>query len=386
MEGRLFMKNDFIFKKKKTPGLVPGEILIEKDMKKPKITVTDYDEKDASISNFDYASEAYNLILNQKHLSSIPSGKTRWIDIQGFGDKSLFEILKSEFNIHPLVIEDILNPMHRAKVDFFEGYCFLILKFLAFDAQNGLINKQISFLCGKNYVLTFQEDESSLFKPISERICLKNGIIRKMKADYLSYALMDVIFDHYFQLIENISSYIEDIEEKININAKQEELMDVQTAKHLLISLKRELWPIMELTSKLLRENSVFFSDQVKIYLKDLFDHIKQTLEFTESLKELTSSLINTFLTVQGNKLNEIMKVLTIISTIFIPLSFLAGLYGMNFKFIPELETEYGYFVLLSVMGFIAFIMLMLFKKIGWLGKKRHSVLKKEDENKKTLS
>ncbi|HOO32965.1 MAG TPA: magnesium/cobalt transporter CorA [Thermotogota bacterium] len=359
------------FSGKKKAGMAPGEVVIDTDMVKPKIRITDYMSDSVVMNEYAFDTDAYRQLLSGTALSEIPSDQVRWIDIYGLGDERLFDVIKRAFKIHDLIIEDVLNQQHRGKAEFFQDYFFVIAKDLSFSMTEDIQSKQLSMICGTNYVITFQYDDSRLFQPIIDRIKTGNGIVRRMKADYLAYLLLDIVFDYYFPLIEEVSAYIETIEEMISEKYDPDTVYEINHAKRVLIRLKREIWPAREMISRLMRESSDLLSDKVRIYLRDLSDHILQTVDMTESLKDLTTELLNTYLTMQGNRMNEIMKVLTIISTLFIPLSFLAGIYGMNFKYIPELESSYGYFILIGVMSCIAIFMLLVFRKIGWIGRKR---------------
>jgi len=348
-------------KKRAFTGELPGEIVIEENMPKPVITVMDY--------NRDHYAFSKN-VKDVESLADIPEGIVRWIDIQGVGDRKILESIKASFQIHPLVIEDVVNVPQRVKVDFFQDYLYMILKMFNQTKNGQYKEEQLSMITGNNYVITFQEMPGDCLDSLRKRIENAKGIIRTMGADYLAFAITDTLFDHYFPFLQALSERIERLEEKVSGDPGDEELKEIHDAKHTLISLKRELWPSREAMGKILREPGTLVDDSVKVYFRDCYDHIVQILELTESLKELTTELINIYLSVQGNKLNEIMKVLTIISTIFIPLSFLVGLYGMNFENMPELGVEFAYYVVIGVMATIVVTMLLWFKKKGWIGKK----------------
>lgn len=345
---------------RKVKSTIPGDIVITKEMQLPVIQVIDYNQDKIVRNSVETISE----------LSDVPEGFTRWIDIQGLGDKKLLEELKSEFTIHPLIMEDVVNIPQRVKVDFLDNYVFLVLKMFYQQNQDDFIEEQVSIILGKNYVISFQEKSGDCLDSLRERLYHSKGIIRKMGSDYLCYAIADTIFDHYFSYLEYLSENIENLEERVTVVTEESDLRKIHELKHTLISLKRELWPTRECLNQLDKEEIAFISEKVKFYFRDCYDHILQTLEITESLKELTTELLNIYLSVQGNKLNEIMKVLTIISTIFIPLSFLVGLYGMNFVYIPELNFKFGYFILIAVMASITLGMFLWFRKKGWIGKK----------------
>jgi magnesium transporter len=355
------MKTELKFKNvSKTKSTIPGDIVITKEMQLPVIQVIDYNQDKI----------VRNSVETVRGLSNVPEGFTRWIDIQGLGDKMVLEELKSEFIIHPLIMEDVVNIPQRVKADFLDDYIFLVLKMFYQQNHHDFVEEQVSMILGKNYVISFQEKSGDCLDSLRERLYQSKGIIRKMNADYLCYAIADTIFDHYFSYLAYLSENIENLEEKVSVITEEADLRKIHELKHNLISLKRELWPTRECLNQLVKEEISFIGEKVKFYFRDCYDHILQTLEITESLKELTTELLNIYLSVQGNKLNEIMKVLTIISTIFMPLSFLAGLYGMNFVYIPELEFKYGYYILISVMAIITFGMFLWFRKKGWIGKK----------------
>ena len=263
-----------------------------------------------------------------------------------------------------------MNIPQRVKADFLGEYLFLVLKMFYRKNKDYFYEEQVSIILGKNYVISFQEKTGDCLDLLRKRIYESKGIVRKMSADYLCYAIADTIFDHYFDYLEYLSENIETLEVRVSNNPGEDELRKIHELKHTLISLKRELWPTRESLNQLVKEDSPLISEKVRFYFRDCYDHIMQTLEITESLKELTTELLNIYLSVQGNKLNEIMKVLTIISTIFIPLSFLVGLYGMNFVYIPELNFKFSYFILIGVMVIITLSMFLWFRKKGWIGKK----------------
>src|SRR6056297_1737805 len=356
------MKTNISFSRfRKFKSTIPGDIVITEEMHTTSIRIIDYNQDHLKV---------HDSVNSVNGLSKIPEGIIRWIDIQGLGDKRVLEDIKSEFSIHPLVMEDVVNIPQRVKTDFLKDYLFVVLKMFYKKRKDHFYEEQVSIIQGQNYVISFQEKTGDCLDLLRKRIYNSKGIVRKMGADYLCYAIADTIFDHYFDYLEYLSENIENLEEKISINPGEDELRKIHELKHTLISLKRELWPTRECLNQLDKEEIAFISEKVKFYFRDCYDHILQTLEITESLKELSTELSNIYLSVQGNKLNEIMKVLTIISTIFIPLSFLVGLYGMNFVYIPELNIKYGYFILIAVMAIITLGMFLWFRKKGWIGRK----------------
>ncbi|TYC03010.1 MAG: magnesium/cobalt transporter CorA [Kosmotoga sp.] len=366
IEGLKFRK-----KKRSVPGTTPGTLSIDKTMPQPKVRVIDY--------NKDYIHEK---VLDEfeklSEIGRIDENTVRWIDIQGLGDENLLRTLGDVFSIHPLVLEDIVNLPQRPKVDYFDSYVFSVMRMFRLSTNNQIISEQFSIIIGKNYVITFQEKLGDCLDPLRERLRNGKGIIRKMKADYLTYAVIDTIFDNYFPVLETIGDDVEELEDMMTSKATEAELKMLHESKHNLLAFRKELWPSREIMGKLLREDTPLISGDVKLYLRDCYDHIVHIIDIVETYKELTTELMNIYLSSLSNRLNEVMKVLTIISTIFIPLSFIAGVYGMNFQYMPELGYKYSYFILLGIMFAIGLTMLFVFFKIGWLGsKKKHKTRKK---------
>ncbi len=363
-------------KKRSIPGTLPGTLSIDETMTQPEVKIIDY--------NKDTISErALNDFNTFSEIGKIDSETVRWIDIQGLGDETLLRSLGEVFSIHPLVLEDTVNIPQRPKVDYFENYVFSVMRMFRLTENNHIISEQVSIIIGKNFVITFQEKLGDCFDPLRERLRNNKGIIRKMKADYLSYAVMDTIFDNYFPVLEIIGDDVEELEDMMTSNATEAELKMLHESKHNLLTFRKELWPSREMMGKLLREDTPLISSDVKLYLRDCYDHIIHIIDIVETYKELSTELMNIYLSSLSNRLNEVMKVLTIISTIFIPLSFIAGVYGMNFHFMPELEYKYSYFILLGIMFTIGLTMLFVFFKIGWLGSsKKRNTHKKEHKKK----
>ncbi len=357
-------------KKRSMPGALPGTLSIDKSMSQPVINVFDYNKELLNEKNVDD-------LENITWLGEIEGNITRWIDIQGFGNEKLLRSIGEIFSIHPLVLEDIVNVPQRPKIDYYEDYVFSIMRMFRLTNDNHIISEQFSVIIGKNYIITFQEKLGDCLDPLRERLRNSKGIIRKMNADYLAYAVMDTIFDNYFPVLELIGEDVEELEDRITSKATDEELKMLHKAKHNLLAFRKELWPSREMIGKLLREETSYIGPDVKIYLRDCYDHVVHIIDIVETYKELSTELMNIYLSSLSNKLNEVMKVLTIISTIFIPLSFIAGVYGMNFEFMPELGYRYSYFILLGIMLTIGVTMLFVFFKIGWLGSK----MKRKNKN-----
>jgi magnesium transporter len=291
-----------------------------------------------------------------------------WINVNGIHDTSIIEKLGNLFNIHSLVLEDILNTFQRPKVEDFDDYMFLVLKMLRYDKEKKeIFSEQVSFIVGPEVVITFQEIEGDVFQPVRERIQKGKGKIRRMNADYLLYTLMDALVDNYFLIMEAIGEDIEDIEAQLLKNAIPETLHQVQKLRKELIYLRKGVWPLREILNTLLRGESSLIKKSTLIYLRDVYDHTIQVIETTETFRDLVSGLQDLYLSSVSNRMNEIMKVLTIIATIFIPLTFIAGIYGMNFDFMPELKWKFGYFIIWGIMCILAIGMIIYFKRKKWL-------------------
>ena len=291
-----------------------------------------------------------------------------WINIDGVDRVDVIEKLGKHFNLHPLALEDIVNTGQRPKMEDFLDYILLVLKMLYYDEKEGEFKaEQISLILGPNWVISFQENEGDVFDPIRERIRSDKGRIRKMGADYLVYVLMDAIVDNYFIILEKIGENIEEIEDNLVTNPAPETLQALHNLKRQMIFLRKSVWPLREVISRLERWESQLVNKSTDIYLRDLYDHTIQVIDAIETFRDMLSGMLDIYLSSVSNRMNEVMKVLTIIATIFIPLTLVAGLYGMNFKFMPELEWPWGYPFVLLVMFAIGILMVIYFRKKKWL-------------------
>jgi magnesium transporter len=266
------------------------------------------------------------------------------------------------------MLEDIVNTEQRPKMEDFEGYLFVVLKMLSFDEQQRAIKiEQVSLVLGPNYVLTFQEREGDVFEPVRDRIRRAKGRIRKMGADYLAYALLDAIVDSYFAILEKIGDKIEELEEHLISQPDVQILQSIHHLKREMIYLRRSIWPLREVTSGMARNESILIKESTEIFLRDVYDHTIQVIDTIEAYRDMISGMLDTYLSSISNRMNEVMKVLTIFAAIFIPLTFIAGIYGMNFAYMPELGWKWGYFAVLTVMVSVAVCMLIYFRKRKWL-------------------
>lgn len=355
-----FQKVALSVKKKKKVGLPPGSLIYTGDKSKEKtlIKVTDYTGEKFTIQEFD----DINIELNK-----IDKDLIRWIDIYGLAKVKVIEQIGDQFDLHPLVLEDILSPNQRPKLEDYGKYIFLVMKKLSWGLEEPDFEyEQISIILGENYVISFQESDTRLFDPIYERIQVPKGRVRFMGADYLFYVLIDIIIDNYFILIEKLGENIENMEELLIKNPEPGTLQLVYRLKRTSIELRKSIWPIRELINKLQREQSDLISEDLQIYLRDIYDHVFRISDSLENYRDIIFGMVDMYLSSVSNKMNEIMKVLTITSTIFIPLSFLAGFLGMNFFYYQSFQDNL-LIIVIVIMIFIAALMLVFFKKKKWI-------------------
>ena len=289
--------------------------------------------------------------------------------MSGLHQVELLERLNDCFGLHPLVLEDILNTDQRPKMEDFGDYLYIVLRMLDLDKKNGnaVVSEQISLILGKNFVLTFQEKEGDLFDPLRERIRNGKGRLRKMGPDYLVHALLDAIVDQYFVVLEKLGERIEFLEEELVTRPTPSTLHRLHQLKREMIFLRKSVWPLREVIGTLERGESSLIQASPDLYLRDIYDHTIQVIDNVETFRDMLSGMLDIYLSSISNRMNEIMKVLTIISTIFIPLTFIVGLYGMNFKFMPELEWPWGYPSVLLLMLGVTVFMLFFFRRKKWL-------------------
>lgn len=291
-----------------------------------------------------------------------------WINIDGIEDGAWLETVAGHFGLHPLVLEDIQNPDQRPKVDFYPDYVYLVLKMLSWnEAAQEVHGEQVSLILGPNYVLSFQEDVGDLFDPIREKIRKPRGRLSHQGADGLLHALLDAVVDHYFVILEKLGEQVEALEEELLDRPAPATLHAVHRLRREMIYLRRSIWPLREVIQALQREETPLIRPAIEMFLRDLYDHTLRIMDTVETFRDMLAGMLDIYLSSVSNKLNQVMKVLTIIATIFIPLTFLAGVYGMNFTFMPELRWKYGYYGLWGVMLVSAAGMLYAFRRKGWL-------------------
>ena len=351
----------FTRKRSKKVGLPPGALVHvgEKREENVRITIIDYDKAQFQEKEAETVEECFPF----KDKPTVT-----WINVDGVHQPEIVKKLGDCFGMHPLVLEDILNTDQRPKMEDFGNYIYIVLKMLYYDEKsNEMIIEQISLVLGSNFVISFQEKMGDVFNPIRERIKSDKGRVRKMGADYLAYALTDAIVDNYFTILEKIGEKVEFLEEELVAKPKPETLQAIHNLKRELIFLRKSVWPLREVISGLERGESSLIDASTKLYLRDVYDHTIQVIDTVETLRDMVSGMLDIYLSSISNKMNEVMKVLTIIATIFIPLTFIAGIYGMNFAFMPELGLPWSYPLILLVMVGVGILMLIYFRRKKWI-------------------
>ena len=342
-------------------GLPPGTLIHigERKTEKPRITIIDYDETQFKEKEAKKIEECFPF----KDKPTVT-----WINVDGIHQVEIIEKLGSHFGLHPLLLEDILNTEQRPKMEDFGDYIFVVLKMLYYDGKGDEIEaEQVSLILGSNFVISFQEREGDVFDPIRERIRQGKGRIRQAGADYLAYALLDAIVDSCFLILETLGERIEDTEQQLATNPTPETVHLIRKLKKEMLILRKSVWPLREVVSGLERCESALIQKSTGAYLRDVYDHTIQVMDTVESLRDMVSGMLDIYLSSISNRMNEVMKVLTIFAAIFIPLTFVAGIYGMNFRFMPELGWRWGYPMILIVMASIAAGMLGYFRRKKWL-------------------
>jgi len=289
-----------------------------------------------------------------------------WIDIDNLKDTDIIDRVGSLFNIHPLIIEDIKQPGQRPKMEEFDSYSYFVLRM--FSLRNDKISiEQVSIIMGKSYIITFQEKPGDVFDPIRKRIRAGKYRINSLHSDFLAYSLIDSIIDNYYTILETLGEQVENLEEILLVNQGKSALHNIHFLKRKILSLRRSVWPLRELLTNFERSESVLIEKPTHEYIRDIYDHVIQIIDTIETYRDSLSSMLDIYLSSVSNRTNEIMRVLTVISTIFIPLTFITGLYGMNFKYMPELSWKAGYPIVLLVMAFVIIGLIIFFKKKKWL-------------------
>ncbi|AKB61915.1 magnesium/cobalt transporter CorA [Methanosarcina mazei] len=295
-------------------------------------------------------------------------GMNLWINVDGLDQIGIIEKLGGYFGVHPLTLEDVLNTGQRPKMEDYDSYIYAVLKMMLLDEEREeILIDQVSIIFGTNYILSFQEREGDAFNPIRDRLKNPASRLRKNGVDLLAYSLIDAVVDNYFLILEHFGEEIEDLEEQLIVDPMPETLKAIQKYKRDMITLRRSVWPLRELINSLQRTESQLIKESTQIYLRDVYDHTIQVIDSIEAFRDILSSMVDVYLSSLSHRMNDIMKVLTIIATIFIPLTFIAGVYGMNFEYMPELKWRWGYPAVMFAMTILGISMFLYFKKRRWV-------------------
>lgn len=351
-----------IHKRAKKAGQPPGSFIYTGDKKvtTPTVTIFNYTE-----NNFREKKDTH---LDTEFLLENHSGVT-WINVEGLQDIDIIKKLAEFYQLHPLTIEDILNNDQRPKVEEFENYIYITTKMLKWSGKTKNFRiEEFSIIIGKNYILTFQDCKTTIFNDLQERLrSTTKQRLREQGSDYLAYRLIDTIVDHYFVVLEVLGNKIEKIEEKIITAPTPQNARTIYRLKHKMLILRKSIWPMREVISHLLQISQNSISSFTHVYLRDVYDHAVQAIDTLETFRDMLSNILDIYLSSLTARMNEIMKVLTMIATVFIPITFLASVYGMNFDYMPELHWHYGYYIVLSIMIAVAICMIFFFRRKKWL-------------------
>jgi len=344
----------------RTKGLPPGTPIHvgQRRTETSSVRFIDYNENILKINEH---------VSIEELLKRPPRQTIRWAHLTGVHDVELVQALCKQYKIHPLVIEDIVNTEQRPKLELHDDYIFIVLKTFNLEEEDNISVEQVSLILGPSYVLTFQESTDPILQSIVTRLEKGHGNVRSFGTDYLAYALLDLIVDDYFIFTDSLSERVEDLEDEVIESPTTNTLHAMYWLKRIVAIARRNLWPLRETVGRLYRDPSPLINASTNIYLRDLYDHVIQVNDYLEGYRESLSSMLDTYLSSVSNKMNEVMKVLTVISTVFIPLTLIAGIYGMNFFNMPELTWTYGYSVVLIVMFVLGLSMLAYFHRIDWI-------------------
>ncbi len=342
-------------------GLRPGSLIYigEQKVEKVRIRVIDYDKTNLNEHEFDSIEETFPFKDNPN---------VSWINIDGLHDVEVLRKLGKNFGIHNLVLEDVLNTDLRPAIDDYGDYIYVSLKMLYYDEERNIIMaEQLSLVIFPQTVISFQERVGDTFEPVRERIRNAKGRIRGAGADYLAYALIDAVVDNYFLVLEKLGECIEGLEIELMNDASEETLKRIHSLKREMVLIRKFIWPVRELVNEFDRTESPLIDKATALYIRDLYGHAVQLIDTMEAYRDMVSGMLDTYLSLSGNKMNEVMKTLTIMASIFIPLTFIAGLYGMNFENMPELHKTWGYPVVIATMVIVALCLVYYFKRKKWL-------------------
>ena len=345
-------------------GMVPGTVVHVGDMDRHPVRIT--------LIEYDPERFAEREIADASECAERKGGKEIcWINVEGVHDLRVIEQLGEHFGLHPLLLEDVANTEQRPKLEDYGEHLYIVLRMLyeqpGPDDAVEIDSEQVSLIFGAEWVITFLEDPGDVFDPVRRRLRENRGRVRKLGADYLAYALIDVIVDNYFAVLERFGDLAEDLEQDAMTEPDSQTMQAIQEMKRAMVQVRRVIWPLRDVLSTMLRGESRLIRKSTLVYLRDAYDHVVRVVDIVETYRELIGGLMDIYLTSVSNRMNEVMKVLTVIATIFIPLTFIAGVYGMNFDNIPELHWSYGYWYVWAIMLVVGVIMLFYFRRKKWL-------------------
>lgn len=340
------------------PGSAPGSLSPPAVARPPQVTLIEYDRDRFDERQVGDIAEVF---------PCRDSGKVSWVNIAGLGDVDLLNRLGAHFGMHPLALEDVLNVHQRPKIEEYPDHFFIVTRMAYFDHEDELVFEQVCMFLGRTFLVTIMEDPGDVFEPVRERLRAGRGFARSRGHDYLAYTLLDAVIDHYFPVLESVGESLEQVEDMLIEAPRRECLVELHELKRTLLLLRRSAWPERDLLNALTRDDSGMIRPETRLFLRDCYDHSVRIIEMIEGYRDLSAGLNDLYLSSIGNRTAEIMRVLTVVSTIFIPLTFIAGVYGMNFDHMPELRLPWGYFALLAVMASIAGTMLAFFRRRRWL-------------------
>ncbi len=354
--------NKFIKDRSAKNGLAPGSLI---HVGSKKIDHVEIDLIDYSENHFE--EKKLDSVRDSLHLKNNPT--VTWVNIEGLEDTDTIKAIGEYFGSNLLILEDMLNTDQRPKIEIFDDYIFIVFKMLSYNDNLDQINtEQVSIVFGKDYLISLQEGiEGDVFEPVRNRLRKGSNYIRKKGADFLAYTLLDVVIDNYFDVLEKIGEKMEALDEQLINNPRPEILQEVYNLKREVIFMRKSIWPMREIVNRFEQVESEIVCQTTRAYLRDIYDHIIQVIDTEETFRDIISGMMDLYLSSISNRMNEIMKFLSIVGTIFIPLTFIVGLYGMNFEYMPELKSKYGYPTVLVVMILVSISMIIFFKKKKWL-------------------
>ena len=346
-------------KRSRKTGLPPGTLVHIGDKKADHVTIKAFLYAGAKCDEW--------TVAQPEQLAPPSDESVIWVDVGGVHKLDVLDAFGKQFSLHPLLLEDIANTDQRPKLDDYETYFFVVMKMLSLTERQDVMVEQVSLVLGRNFVLSFQENGTDVFHSVRERLRGGKGRMRQAGADYLLYALVDAIVDQYFAVLESIGEKIEALQQVVVADPKPETLREIHALKRQLLFLRRAVWPLRDVMNNLSRSDCPFLQHSTKVFFRDVYDHVVQIVDTIETLREMVSASLDIYLSSVSYRLNAVMRVLTVITTIFMPLSFIASIYGMNFEYMPELKSVWGYPAVLAVMALVGVGMLFVFRSKRWL-------------------